>query len=48
MFRGREIALTQMGMELLKKIAAAAEDIALVEHTPRFDNRTLFMVLAPK
>ena len=48
MFRGREIALTQMGMELLKKIAAAAEDIALVEHTPRFDNRTLFMVLTPK
>jgi translation initiation factor IF-3 len=48
MFRGREIALTQMGMELLKKIAAAAEDIALVEHTARFDNRTLFMVLAPK
>jgi translation initiation factor IF-3 len=48
MFRGREIALTQMGMDLLKKIAAAAEDIAMVEHAPRFDNRTLFMVLTPK
>jgi translation initiation factor IF-3 len=37
-----------MGMELLEKIAAAAQDIAVVEQTPKFDNRTLFMVLAPR
>jgi translation initiation factor IF-3 len=48
MFRGREISLSQMGMELLQKIAVEAQDIALVEQTPKFDNRTLFMVLAPK
>jgi translation initiation factor IF-3 len=48
MFRGREIALSQMGMELLQKIALAVEDIAMVENAPKFDNRTLFMVLAPK
>jgi translation initiation factor IF-3 len=48
MFRGREIALSRMGMELLEKIAAAAQDISTVEQTPKFDNRTLFMVLAPK
>jgi translation initiation factor IF-3 len=48
MFRGREIALSKMGMELLGKIATAAQDIAVVEQTPKFDNRTLFMVLAPK
>jgi len=48
MFRGREIALSKMGMDLLEKIAAAAQDISTVEQTPKFDNRTLFMVLAPK
>jgi translation initiation factor IF-3 len=37
-----------MGMELLEKIAAAAQDIATVEQTPKFDNRTLFIILAPK
>jgi translation initiation factor IF-3 len=48
MFRGREIALTNMGRSLLERIAAATQDIALVEQFPKFDNRTLFMVLAPK
>jgi translation initiation factor IF-3 len=48
MFRGREIALSRMGMELLEKIAATAQDIATVEQAPKFDNRTLFIVLAPK
>jgi translation initiation factor IF-3 len=48
MFRGREIALSRMGMELLEKIAAAVQDVASVEQSPKFDNRTLFMVLTPK
>jgi translation initiation factor IF-3 len=48
MFRGREIALTNMGRSLLERIAAETQDIALVEQFPKFDNRTLFMVLAPK
>jgi translation initiation factor IF-3 len=48
MFRGREIALSKMGMDLLLRISAAAQDIATVEQAPKFDNRTLFMVLTPK
>jgi translation initiation factor IF-3 len=48
MFRGREISLSQMGMDLLQKIATETQDIAVVEQMPKFDNRTLFMVLAPK
>ena len=48
MFRGREIALSRMGMDLLEKIGAAVQDIATVEQTPKFDNRTLFIILAPK
>lgn len=48
MFRGREIALTNMGRSLLERIAVETQEIALVEQFPKFDNRTLFMVLAPK
>lgn len=48
MFRGREIALSQMGMALLEKISLQIQDVAVVEQSPKFDNRTLFMILAPK
>jgi translation initiation factor IF-3 len=48
MFRGREISLSQMGMEVLQKIAERTQDVALVEQTPKFEARTLFMILAPK
>lgn len=48
MFRGREIALSNMGMELLGKISAQIQEVAVVEQTAKFDNRTLFIVLAPK
>jgi translation initiation factor IF-3 len=48
MFRGREIALSQMGMELLGKISAQIQEVAVVEQAAKFDNRTLFIVLAPK
>jgi translation initiation factor IF-3 len=48
MFRGREIALSQMGMQLLEKIAAEMQELAAVEQMPKFDNRTLFMILTPK
>jgi translation initiation factor IF-3 len=48
MFRGREIALSNMGMELLSKISAQIQEVAVVEQTAKFDNRTLFIVLAPK
>jgi translation initiation factor IF-3 len=48
MFRGREIALSQRGMVVLEKIAAVMQETAVVEQNPKFDNRTLFMILAPK
>jgi translation initiation factor IF-3 len=48
MFRGREISLSKMGMELLEKIAGEIQEIATVEQSPKFENRTLFMILAPK
>ncbi|MGD8258578.1 MAG: translation initiation factor IF-3 [Desulfobacterales bacterium] len=47
-FRGREISLSQLGRSVLQKIAEETEEIALIEQHPKFDGRTLVMVLAPK
>lgn len=47
-FRGREIMLSQRGRDLLGKIAEELNDIALVEQYPKFEGRTMMMILAPK
>jgi translation initiation factor IF-3 len=47
-FRGREIALSQLGMDMLEKIAAETQANALIEQSPKFDGRSLIMILAPK
>lgn len=48
MFRGREISLSARGRELLAEIAAKVDDLAVVEQEPKFEGRTMIMVLAPK
>ncbi len=47
-FRGREITLADLGRELLKRIIEETTEIAMVEQSPKFEGRTLVMVLAPK
>jgi translation initiation factor IF-3 len=47
-FRGREITLTQLGRQLLEKIVQETEEVALLEQPPKFEGRTMVMVLAPK
>ena len=47
-FRGREITLSKLGMAVLEKIAGETEEIALVEQAPKFEGRTLAMILGPK
>ncbi len=47
-FRGREITLSRFGMALLEKIAKETEEIAAVEQHPKFEGRTLVMILAPR
>jgi translation initiation factor IF-3 len=47
-FRGREITLSQLGQELLEKVIQETEEIAAVEQSPKFDGRTMVMVLSPK
>jgi translation initiation factor IF-3 len=48
LFRGREITLSDRGRELLQRIAAEFEEIAVVEQYPKFEGRTMMMVLSPK
>jgi translation initiation factor IF-3 len=48
MFRGREITLSQRGRELLQRIAEDVEELSTVEQYPKFEGRTMIMVLAPK
>jgi translation initiation factor IF-3 len=48
MFRGREITLSQLGRDVLEKIAEETDEIAVIEQLPKFEGRTLTMVLSPK
>ncbi|QTA91589.1 Translation initiation factor IF-3 [Desulfonema magnum] len=47
-FRGREITLSQLGRDLLKKIAEETDEFAAVEQMPKFEGRTMVMILSPK
>jgi len=47
-FRGREMAHTELGVDLLKKVRAETDEIAKVESEPRLEGRQMVMVLAPR
>ncbi|TWI66036.1 translation initiation factor 3 (bIF-3) [Desulfobotulus alkaliphilus] len=48
MFRGREITMSDRGRSVLESIIADVEDVAVVESTPKFEGRTMMMILVPK
>jgi len=47
-FRGREMAYTYLGLELLKRFELDTEDIGVVESQPKHEGRLAQMILAPK
>ena len=47
MFRGREMAHTELGAKLLTSLAEELGEIAVVELVPKLDGRNMVMVLAP-
>ena len=47
-FRGREMAHTELGMDLLMKVKEDTEEIAKVEAEPKMEGRQMMMVLAPR
>ena len=47
-FRGREMAHTSIGEELLKKFGESCAEVANVEKNPKLDGRHMSMFLSPK
>lgn len=47
-FRGREIVHKDKGMDILDRVREELEDIAKVDQAPRFEGRTMFMVVSPQ
>lgn len=47
-FRGREITLSQIGRDLLSKIVEETSETAVVEQNPKFEGRTIVMILSPR
>ena len=47
-FRGREMAHSQLGMEVLVRVKADVEQIAKVESEPRFEGKQMVMILSPR
>jgi translation initiation factor IF-3 len=47
-FRGREMAHQDRGYAILRQMAEALTEVALVEQEPKHEGRTLFMIMAPK
>lgn len=47
-FRGREMAHTDIGSNLLKRFAADCDDVASVDKNPKLEGRHMSMFLSPK
>ncbi|MDH5395309.1 MAG: translation initiation factor IF-3 [Gammaproteobacteria bacterium] len=47
-FRGREMAHQELGLKLLKRVAADLDELGTVEQFPRLEGRQMVMVIAPK
>jgi len=47
MFRGREMAHTELGARLLTRLADDVDEIGFVEAMPKLDGRNMAMVIAP-
>ena len=47
-FKGRQMAHTELGKEVLERFAERVKDYADVEQSPKMDGKTMTCVLAPK
>jgi translation initiation factor IF-3 len=47
-FRGREIAYTDAGRDLLARVAQETQDVAQIDGTPKLEGRFMTMYLAPR
>ena len=47
-FKGRQLAHTELGEDVLNRFAEGLSDVAEVESKPKFEFKSIYMVLAPK
>jgi translation initiation factor IF-3 len=47
-FKGRQMAHTELGKEVLLRFATRLENMAEIEQQPKLDGRNMIMLLAPK
>lgn len=47
-FRGREITHSELGRDMLGKVAKGIEDIGVIEQSPKLEGKNMTMVIAPK
>ena len=47
-FKGREMAYQQRGMEILKKLESAIEQVAKIEQVPKLEGKHMIMFVAPR
>jgi translation initiation factor IF-3 len=47
MFRGREIAHPELGLNMLEKLAEDLKDVCVVEAPPKLEGRNMHMLVAP-
>ena len=48
MFRGREIAFTEIGRKLMEQIKVALTDDCIMDQEPRLEGRNMIMIVSPK
>ena len=48
MFRGREIVHTQLGRQLLVRLAEELKDVGNVERQPKLEGKNMIMIITPK
>jgi translation initiation factor IF-3 len=48
MFRGREIAFTEIGRRIMEQIKAALIDECIMDQEPRLEGRNMVMIVSPK
>lgn len=46
-FRGRAITHSELGRDVLMKMAEACDDLSDIEARPKMDGRSMFLVLSP-
>lgn len=48
MFRGRELSHPELGRELLSRVAALVQEMAVIEKNPKLEGKNMTMILTPK